>query len=421
VETWFTYDQFEFFYDLAPKLGDPVWGAEASQMLHILGIMAGVCAMVGGIPAVSFSFEMGGSLVLLLYAFRFFTFVQAFTNHNYLFLLLGILVVVSGGGCYYPPNMFKGNKKEQERGLKRLIQKSEWGAVMIRIQYAIIYFYASVWKMTPDWIDGSICKNIFLSFHKQGVSRGVPWNDLYEEFGDKLFVLVAIGGLLLDSSMFVALTWRRPSRKSSQLFGILSVMFHGFVCFTMSQRIGYTFPVCCLAGSLIFQPIGNDDPKEEESYAQSKKDDDYTVKKTSSSTSGVQDTDEGNLVEWINRYAAGTKAARASRGQRIFALLWALFQVGIPARMPIISKGTFPFTARCYRFSWTMMLHSRSSILMHTGYHTDENGILTTNPFFIPFDMINLYPECADDVPITRQLVRLSLNRRVLSFFCTCF
>lgn len=421
IDRWFTYDQFGFFYDWAPKHGDPVWGAEATVMLYNLGLAAGITAALGGIPGVAFSYELAGIVMVFLYAFRFLTFVQFFTNHNYLFLLLGILVVVSGGGSYQP---FVGSEEK----LQRLIQKSEWGAVMIRIQYAIIYLYASVWKITPDWLDGSICKAIFLTFQEQGVNRGVPWDVLYGEFGPPLFKLVALGGVGLDSAMFVALTFRRPNIKTTKLFTTLSIMFHGFVCFTMSQRIGYTFPACCLSGSLIFQPIGSDPEEEdyhEDEYSKSKKDDDYANDHTNGSSNhdnrnggvvvvhakivsvSVQN-DEGNLLEWVQRYVKGTKAARASKWQRLFALAWTFWQLGMPARMPIISKGTFHFTARCYRFSWTMMLHSRGSFVLHKGNLTNPDGTLSDQEFGIAFDMIQLYPECADIVPIQRHAYQAS-------------
>mmetsp|Transcript_56734 Transcript_56734/g.67964 ORF Transcript_56734/g.67964 Transcript_56734/m.67964 type:complete len:97 (+) Transcript_56734:664-954(+) len=75
--------------------------------------------------------------------------------------------------------------------------------------------------------------------------------------------------------MFLALLLRRPSRKSVGVFTVMSVAFHGFVCFTMSQRIGYCFPLCCLSGSLVFYPIGSGDNESGKPYDPAKKDDDY--------------------------------------------------------------------------------------------------------------------------------------------------
>ena len=378
-------------------------------------------AALGGTPQMAYSFEFAGSLMLFLYAFRFLAFAEMYTNHSYLFGLLAFLVILSGGGSYYPPTDYdlnNSNNNNNNDRLQRLIQKSEWGAILVRIQYAVVYFFASIWKVTPDWLDGTICKGIFITFQEQGVSRGIPWKELYEKFGSALFRLVALGGLALDTGMFLALALRRPAPKTTRLFSTLSVLFHGFVGFTMSQRIGYTFPACCLAGSLIFQPIGSDETDgDKKSYAISKKDDDFqftgngSIHKSNTHGSKAppvaaspvsEEYDEANLIIWIYRYIKGEKEARVSKVQRYFALFWFAFQMAMPLRMPIISQGSFPFTSRCYRFSWTMMLHSRNAVMLHSGYHTLPDGTVSDERFFIPMDMINLYPECADVVPFMR-------------------
>ena len=448
--SWFTYDQFEIFYWLSPRAEYPVWNEAACTLFYKAGVVCGVLAMIGGLPGMNMGFEFAAIWVLGLYAFRFLSFVQFFTNHNYLFLLLGFLLLLSGGGSYFPPEYYndildevgaadskssynnnhsKNNsvnetpKQRAQRRLRSLIQRSEWGVILIRLQYAIVYFFASIWKITPDWVDGTICKTIFTTFEDQGVHRGVPWTKLYGEYGMPLFRLVAIGGLLLDTGMLLALTFRRPNHKSKKLFMALSVVFHGFVCFTMSQRIGYMFPLCCLAGSLVFQPIGNDDHdgdgtekrKQEEEYAHCKKDDDYRANNnedtemksgtvhtptTIDTKSGPTDCDEANLIGWIYRYATGSKKARASLRQRCFALFWFLFQMGMPLRMPIISKGTFPHTSQGYRFSWTMMLHSRFQMIVRETEIPLPDG--NAQQYILVMDLMQLFPLCADVVPILR-------------------
>ena len=47
------------------------------------------------------------------------------------------------------------------------------------------------------------------------------------------------------------------------------------------------------------------------------------------------------------------------------ATLWIVFQCLFPLRMPIISGMEFPQTSEGYRFSWTMMLHSKHSEVAH--------------------------------------------------------
>lgn len=91
------------------------------------------------------------------------------------------------------------------RGISRTV------VVLLRFQIAVVYMFASIWKMTPDWWNGYCVQSIFLSFEDQGVARGVPWRYLLDRF-PWIFMLVAFGGVFLDSLMFISLTFFRPSK-----------------------------------------------------------------------------------------------------------------------------------------------------------------------------------------------------------------
>jgi hypothetical protein len=370
TDSWCTYDQFQqLFTKWTPT------DMMKNKVVTVLGTAAGLVAAAGGIPWLV-PFEVAGAISVGLYLCRFLTFAHMFTNHNYLFALLGILTSFSGGGSFWK---LAGESKETK---EREIQRCEWIALTIRMQYAVVYFFASLWKFHPDWLQGHIVKGIMMSFEDQHVNRGVPWHSLYESFPD-IFVYVAAGGLILDTGMFLALTFRRPSKETSRMFTVMSALFHCSVCFTMSQRIGYSFPATCLAGSILCQPIGSE-------MVPSKKDEDVLVE--------VNHVDT-NLISWIKRYVTG-KGARATHGQRMFTLLWLFFQLAIPFRMPIISKGTFPYTAKGYRFSWTMMLHGRSTLIQHTGSAFAIDGSATEK--MIALELLYLMPECGG-TPVQRK------------------
>ena len=51
--------------------------------------------------------------------------------------------------------------------------KSEW-LHALRGQIIVVYFYATVWKLHPDWLDGSIISGILLSF-EQSTSHMRLW------------------------------------------------------------------------------------------------------------------------------------------------------------------------------------------------------------------------------------------------------
>ena len=44
----------------------------------------------------------------------------------------------------------------------------------MRAQLAVVYLFATLWKLHPDWLTGHIARGIFVSFEDQGVARGVP-------------------------------------------------------------------------------------------------------------------------------------------------------------------------------------------------------------------------------------------------------
>jgi Vitamin K-dependent gamma-carboxylase len=390
VDSWFTYDQFEFLFHWTPSIASSTMStsstsneAEAAtiaaarrqcQWITWAGNSVGIVAMSGGLPMATssitqryhkLSFAVAATTTICLYLYRFLTYVHAFTNHNYLFALLAIWTTLSGGGSVTTTTPHRDD-----------IQRCEWCALGIRMQYAIVYFFASLWKLHHDWCRGYIVQGIFLTFEQQGVARGVPWRRLHAAV-PHIFVLVALGGLMLDTGMFLALALSRPSPESSRTFTTLSILFHCFVAFTMSQRIGYSFPLCCLAGSVLFAPIGS---------TLVRKDDDGPYIEVN--------TVETNLLGWIGRYAVGhPDQARATRAQRSFTLLWLTWQLATPLRMPMVSRGAYPYTAQGYRFSWTMMLHARSTMVAHTGTAVSAtDGSDVTKVW--PVEFLYLLPEC---------------------------
>ena len=234
-----------------------------------------------------------------------FSYTTNFVNHDYLFGLLAILLV-----C-----------------LNYSSRRNNLGWVQaIRGQICVVYFYAALWKMiTPTWLDGTIVRSIFLTFEQQGVASGVPWSQL-EKTIPHLFMIIAWSGLLLDAILAGMLLFA-PIGSWTQQVGVL---FHGFTAFTMAQRIGYAFPFAMMASGFLFLPVAGEEVDE----------------KKPSKSMRPKSHKEWMRYNW-KRYPLVT--------------LWLLAQWLLPIRMPIVSNGRYPLTGEGYRFSWTMMLHSRTS------------------------------------------------------------
>ena len=298
----FTYDHAEWVYDLTgPRT------PEDTEKLRWLGIAVALISTVHDGSTILFAVLTGQHV---------FVNIMNFINHDYLFFLLSTLMA-----CYCNCD------RDNTRG------KTGWIHAM-RGQIIVVYFYASLWKLDSDWLSGQSIKNIFLSFEEQGVNRQVPWSAIYKAF-PWIFQMLGLSGLLLDSALFLVLMFKPPGHWMQSI----GFVFHGFIGYTMSQRIGYSFPCSMLLTGLVFKPHGIIDSAQKEDL-------------------GFGDT--LSHFQWL------TRSCRSLRNLKKMAwpLLFLLVQWLLPIRMPIISRGEFKYTFEGYRWSWTMMLHQK--VAMHS-------------------------------------------------------
>lgn len=215
-------------------------------------------------------------------------------NHNYLFALFSIYVA-----------WYANSAASMQRTIHELM----------RGQVVMVYAYAFFWKLHPKWLDGTICKGIFLTFEEQKVSRGIPWAALHSWIPN-VFQWVAMGGILLDGCLFGSFLLLRYGHRN-QVVG--TVLFHTFTALTMSERIGYSFPLVMMLTVFLFERRGDE----------------------ARSASHVQSV---RRIQWIG-------------------LVSLMIQWLLPLRGLVFGWEQFPYTMEGYRFSWTMMMHSKTSIM----------------------------------------------------------
>lgn len=293
---------------------------EWSAVLKYGGSVVAVAAACGIRPAML--------LFMVLQNAYVFSYITNFVNHDYLFGLLAVLVAAYE---------YSDTNRSRQMALLQAL----------RGQICVVYFYAALWKaITRSWLDGTICRGIFLSFEEQGVASGVAWSKLEQQI-PYLFVQIAWCGLLLDALLAVVLLFWPIGHWVQQV----GVVFHGFTALTMAQRIGYSFPAAMLASGLLFKPA--DSEKAMDMSEDNDNDDEDNDKNESSSSSSVPMA--MSHAQWMWKH-------KNSRWKRFpFVTCWLLLQWLLPARMPFISKGLYMYTGEGYRFSWTMMLHGRES------------------------------------------------------------
>jgi len=307
-----SYDHAEWVYYHAP--GTP----EATEKLRWFTIAVCLASIFSDTATILFAI-LAGQLI--------FTSLTCFINHYYLFFLLATLM------SFYC-NCSKDNIRNRAGWIHA-----------IRGQVVVVYAFASLWKFDSDWLSGYIVSQIFLNFEEQGVNRGIPWSRLYASY-PQLFLFIAISGVFLDTMLFLVLMFLRPGHKLQRI----GLVFHGFTAFTMSQRIGISFPLTMIAAGLAFQRCG-----------EVEKDQEWLGGDVLSHFQWLQ----LQMQLWFRPNHFKTKQTIQEQGVKkrklLFPLLFLLAQWLIPLRMPLVSHGEFKHTFEGYRWSWTMMLHEKKS------------------------------------------------------------
>lgn len=402
VDPWFTYDQFEYFFQWAPKQGDP-WARFSSLAFLTTAVFFGMLAAMGGINGVDSSFRMCATVFLACFALRFFLFTTHYHEGHYLLWLLGVLTLVTGGGGFFllfsetdPHTMTPQQQARQRHKRRLLIQSSEWGAVTLRLQYAVVFFFSTLWKLHTDYLQGHVLRMHLLGLlDHHGTPSGGWWAFLEERVGRQLFPFLGMCGILIDLGLFLTMVLRRPAEETIRSHLVGTCLVHLMVAWTMGHQLGYSFSLACLVGGvLLFHPIGGgSNPGTEINAATTHSQQKSALKKR---IRRRPSSAEANLLEWIHRYATGSPQARATRPQQLFTLTWLLVQMAIPLRMPWVSQGHYPFNAKGDRFSWTRMMHARQSSVFHVGKYTAATRAGgQVGERVLPLHLFYLLPECS--------------------------
>ncbi|WP_029034474.1 HTTM domain-containing protein [Salinimicrobium terrae] len=265
-----------------------------------------------------------GLLVMVGYKYRFSIFMYAvmwaavylmqkssYNNHYYLLMLLCFIMIS------LPAHRYASVDVRQKPELKQ-ISMPRWVWVFIVGQLWIVYTYAAIAKLYPDWLDGTL-PGILMA------AREDYW--LVGDFLQQEWVHFTIAwfGFFFDLLIIPLLLWKR-----TRIFVFLTaVFFHLFN--SVIFQIGI-FPYLALAFTLFFFSTEN-----------------------------------------INRYFLWKKP-HYSEGEVIipehkpliisFISLWLLVQLVLPVRHWFI-KDDVLWTEEGHRLSWRMMLRSKSGKIQY--------------------------------------------------------
>ncbi|KZS07639.1 Gamma-glutamyl carboxylase [Daphnia magna] len=155
----------------------------------------------------------------------------SWNNHSYLYGLLSILLLFSSANHYCSIDAWINPDIRNKPVLN-------WNYLLVKFQIFLLYFYAGVKKMDPEWLGGYSMKNL-----------GSHW--VFTPF--KIFLteetieyyMVHIGGFVLDLTVGVWLLW--PKSRPLALFFATSFHMMNAQLFTIGM-----FPYVCLATLPVF-------------------------------------------------------------------------------------------------------------------------------------------------------------------------
>ncbi|MGM5632064.1 HTTM domain-containing protein [Apibacter raozihei] len=301
----------------------------------VMGIL-GLMVMVGYYYRISLFF------FTLLWTSQYLMQKTAYNNHYYFLILICSLML------FLPANAYCSLDSKKNKRL-RSYTMPQWCSVLLIFQAAILYFYATLAKIYPDWLDGTFTRLLY--------SDKTDFPIIGKYFTEKWFYLpVAYLGILFDGLVIPLLLW-----KKTRTFALLAnLIFHLSNSFILQVGI---FPYLALSFVIFVYPP-------------------LTIKKI-----------------FFRKRPWVSNENYSSYKPRYFYYLFGVYfliQLFLPLRHYFI-KGDVFWTEEGHRLSWRMMLRQKSG---NTHYKVIDKSTKETIPFNL-YDLLtdkqvykaNCYPD----------------------------
>lgn len=268
----------------------------------IMGVL-GILIMLG----YKYRYTLG--LYTLLWTSVYLMQKASYNNHYYLLILVCLIML------FLPANQYASLDAKKNPSIKSLTMPRWCSWVMIS-QMTIVYFFATLAKFYPDWLDGTFTGILFSNL------SNFPF--LGSVFTEKWFhVFIAYAGIFFDGLIIPALLWK----KTRNIAFVASLLFHLFNSITLQIGI---FPYFALSFIVFFYSP--------ETIRQI-----FFKKKPQ-----LQ-------VEYLSKNYSYSNAIT------YFFVPFFIIQLILPIRHLFI-KGDVLWTEEAHRLSWRMMLRQKSGI-----------------------------------------------------------
>ena len=267
----------------------------------IMGLL-GIFIMIG------FYYKWSISAFTLLWTATYLMQKSAYNNHYYLLILISIFMLIVPAHRYLS---YDTRQRDVEEGYS----VPQWVNLFIIAQLFLVYVYASIAKMYPDWLDLSVAETL------------MRYKKNYPLIGELLqlqpvLYIIAYFGIFFDLLIVPLLLWK----KTRMTAFVLSIFFHLFNSFIFGIGI---FPYLSLAFILFFFPA-------------------KTIHKKFNLHKPFYNNNEVVKPNYKN-------------GLIGFCVIWFIIQLILPVRHHFI-KGDVLWTEEGHRMSWRMMLRVKRNI-----------------------------------------------------------
>ncbi len=171
--------------------------------------------------ALAFALGLGtrvcGAILTLLMAYTLFMDQQLYSNHLYLVTLVVLLLTIADSGARFSFDARRSGGRDQIL---------EWPILLLKIQISIVYFYAALVKINPQYLSGVMLAG-FWPFNQLAAQPGV-WSSL------PLLPILAVVSILVELFLAVAL-WVPRLRWFALAVGI---GFHMLIIWTGGAQPG---------------------------------------------------------------------------------------------------------------------------------------------------------------------------------------
>lgn len=272
----------------------------------------GVMAIFGLLIMVGYKYRVSMVSFTLLWAGSYLMQKSSYNNHYYLLMLISAIMV------FMPAHHDVSIDSKMNTAIKTNAMPN-WCRAVFVFQLFIVYTYASVAKLYPDWLDGTVMEVLM-----RGKKNYYLVGDILQE--KWLQNILTWGGIFFDG-LIVPLLLFKPTRKWAF---IISIGFHLFN--SVVFQIGI-FPYLALAFYLFFFP-----PK--------------TIRNIFLKNRPFYDTSEVKYPSFKNGYIV------------LFSVYF-VFQIILPLRHHVF-KDDVLWTEEGHRLSWRMMLRAKHGLVTYT-------------------------------------------------------